>query len=98
MVGQAEIVVGAKIQDLPASGDRDAGALRRRDDALAFVQTGGLDVGEGPAQILLVPRRHVDSQLSTILPLWPERMRSKASWNSVKGKRWVMTGVISSPR
>ena len=43
MVGQAQIVVGAEIQNLAVAAHLDMGALRRQDGPLGFPQGLGAD-------------------------------------------------------
>jgi hypothetical protein len=51
VVGQPKVIVGAKVQDLLPAGDGDVGRLVGSDDALALVEAGGLDLGEGLGQV-----------------------------------------------
>jgi hypothetical protein len=50
VVGQAEIVVGAEVQDAPPA-HVDVCGLRRGDRTLALHQPGGVDLREGPADM-----------------------------------------------
>ena len=55
VVGEAEIIVGAEIDRLARAlrpGDADASALRPGQQALALEEAGGVDVGEGRADVV----------------------------------------------
>ena len=51
VVGEAEIVVGAEVEDGAAVGGAKARALRSREDTLMLAQTGGIDVVERCPQV-----------------------------------------------
>ena len=46
IVGEAEVVVRAEVEDFRAVGEADGGRLRARDDALGLVEAVGADLGE----------------------------------------------------
>ena len=50
MVGEAQVVVGAKIQDAPAVRQFDLGGLRASDDPLGLEQSVGANGGQAVAQ------------------------------------------------
>ena len=52
MIGEAEIIVGAEVDHLPAVLEPDAAALRGGDLALALHQPGGVDVAQGLGQVV----------------------------------------------
>ena len=55
VVGEAEVVVGAEVEDLAgtaARGDVHGRGLRGADHPLGLVQAGGADLVEGGAQIV----------------------------------------------
>jgi hypothetical protein len=45
----------------------------------------------------LIGLAHASDQSRMTFPAWPERATANASSNSRWGKRWVITGLISSP-
>ena len=63
VVGEAEVVVGAEVEDLAgaaARGDGDGRGLRGADDALGLVQSGGADLVEGGAQVVAYGVEHAE--------------------------------------
>src|SRR5262245_36989765 len=53
MVGEAEIIVGAEVEDVLPGGEVDVGALRSGDDALVLVESVAADLGELVGEALL---------------------------------------------
>ena len=106
MVGQAQVVVGAEIQDIAPRRHPNMGALRADDDALFLEQRILPDAIDLRRQALL--QRHglpsislqplpAQFQAQTTLPHWPLAIRSKPFWNSTIGMWWVSTGRRSRP-
>ncbi len=58
IIGEAEIVVGAEIQNLASTRDGDVSGLRRRDQALALGEAGGIDFAERFLEMREVGGRH----------------------------------------
>ena len=58
IIGQAEVVVGAEVEDLAPAGHRDGRILRRGDHPFRLVETGLLQVGERAAEVLIERRHH----------------------------------------
>ena len=58
MVGQAEIIVRAHVENAAAARDFDLGALRAGDDSFGFVKTLRSDLREGVGELLIEFREH----------------------------------------
>ena len=58
MIGQTEVIVGAKIQDGPAIRGGHAGILRARDDAFPLEESGRLNAGQFRGEMFLERRVH----------------------------------------
>src|SRR5690606_36453598 len=88
MVGQAQVVVGAEVEDLAPVLEDDLGRLRAGDDALSLEQTGLADFLQGR---LVARGRAVAGHVhdSTTFPALPASIRSKPCWNSSIGNWWV---------
>src|SRR5260370_20528947 len=103
MVRQAEVVVGAQVEDFWPVADMYVGLLRRREHAPGLEQAGRGNRVQLSAEIGPQGRKHGSSpsrysaQRRITLPACPLRAAAKASSYSVKAKRWVMTGEMSSP-
>jgi hypothetical protein len=52
MIRQAEVVVGAEIED-HTTGNGDLGLLRAGDDALALIEAGPFDLGQPLLKMIL---------------------------------------------
>jgi hypothetical protein len=77
MIGEAEVIVGAEIQYRCAVGDGNFGLLRAGDDALVFVEAGGLDFGDFVLQVLLESSVHwVPFRLLAAWGESPDRVKS----------------------
>ena len=83
VVGQAEVVVGAEVEQLAPVGERDVRALRRGDHALALAEPGRGDLVELALELLAHSFEHHCSQSSTTLPLSPLAATAKACSNSL---------------
>ena len=101
VVRQPEVVVGAEVQDVPATR-ADVRRLRRGELALRLVEAGGPDLGQG--RLELVANGGVDvappsAQLQSMmtLPRSPVRAAANASAQRAAGKRSVMIGEMSRP-
>ena len=89
MIGQAQVVVGAHVQDIGPSPDADVRLLGRGEHALALPEAGRADLVELAGQVLLhgavhcrkAPRlvRYAQPsfQVRMTFPDWPDRMASK---------------------
>ena len=79
MVGQAEVVVGAEVEDIRPAGHSYMSALRSGDDSLGFVEPGRFDFGQGPREILphLGEHDYRSLHLRITLPELPVRIASK---------------------
>ena len=87
MVGQAEVVVGAEVQDLtlqlcapcarPADGNHRA--LRAADHALRLLEAGASDLLKLLVEVRSHSFEHQALQLKTIFPQCPEWPTAKAS-------------------
>ena len=83
MVGQAEVVVGAEVEQLAPVGERDVRALRGGDHALVLGEPGGGDLVELALELIAHAFEHHCSQSSTTLPLSPLAATAKACSNSL---------------
>jgi hypothetical protein len=78
VVGEAKVVVGAHVDDLPAILESDEGVLRRVDVALAFIESRSIDFGEGGLELGLesVSEHGFGEDVimgGAVLPLWKWR-------------------------
>ncbi len=80
---EAEIIVGAHIDDGLAASNANLRALRRRDHALFFVEARLANAGDLFFNVLLERAVHAyaSSQFKTILPDLPSSIVSKPSSN-----------------
>ena len=58
MIGQAEVIVRAHVEDAAAAGDFDFRVLRTRDDALGFVKPLRSDFRERVSELLIEFLQH----------------------------------------
>ena len=101
MRGEAEVVVGAEVQDLPAGRTRmrtPCGLPMTRSSlnvpAARISATRGC---QPPARFLVKHRLHPPRSPGSPSRSLPDCMASNPLRNSSKGNRWVRTGETSSP-
>src|SRR5262249_55729675 len=102
MARQPEVVVGAHVQELAASGDRDVCALRRRHHELGLVRAGLARGCEAVDELVSECSVHgfqppVSVQSRITLPDCPDLAIANASSKSRCESRCVITGLMSSP-
>ena len=82
VIGEAEVVVGAEVEQLAPVGERHVRALRRGDHALALAEPGRGDLVELALELIAHCFEHHCSQSRTTLPLSPLAATAKASSKS----------------